>query len=80
MSLIQNEIEAYKRLQSSLEADHLGAWVLIHDGHVVSFFESFEIAADAAVKRFGNGPFLIRKIGSEPITLPASVMFRPHAT
>ena len=79
MSLIDHEIEAFKRLQKDLEADHMGKWALLHDGQVVGFYESFEVAANEAVKRFGNGPFLIRQIGAEPITLPASVMYRPHA-
>ena len=79
MSPIEQEIEAFKRLQSNLEAHHLGKWVLIHDGSVIGFFDSFESTAHEAVTRFGNGPFLIRQIGAEPITLPASVMYRPHA-
>ena len=73
------EIEAFKRLQEGLEADHMGKWVLLHDQQVIGFYESFEVAASEAVDRFGNGPFLIRQIGAEPITLPASVMYRPYA-
>ena len=79
MPSLQREIEAFKRLQRDLEADHMGQWVLFHDEQVIGFYASFEIVADEAVKRFGNGPFLIRQIGAEPITLPASVMYRPHA-
>jgi hypothetical protein len=76
---LQREIEAFKRLRRELEADHLGEWVILHDAHVIGFYPSFESAADEAVKQFGNGPFLLRQIGAEPITLPASVMYRPHA-
>jgi hypothetical protein len=79
MALLQREIEAFKRLQTDLEADHMGQWVLFHDGQMIGIYAAFEVAADEAVKRFGNGPFLIRQIGAEPITLPASVMYRPDA-
>jgi hypothetical protein len=40
-------------------------------------FESFDEAAKTAVHRFGRGPYLIRQVGAGPITLPASVMYRP---
>lgn len=79
MSPIQHEIDAFQKMKSELEAGHLGEWVLIHDGAVIDYFASFELAADAAVRKFGSGPFLIRQIGAEPITLPASVMYLPHA-
>jgi hypothetical protein len=79
MSTIEREIAAFKALQDRLEADHLGEWVLFHDGEPVAFYRSFEAAADDAVIRFGSGPFLIREIGAESLTLPASVMYRPHA-
>lgn len=79
MSPIQHEIDAFERQKEQLEADHLGQWVLVHDANVIGFYASFEQAADDAVLRFGSGPFLIRQIGAEPITLPASVMYRPYA-
>ena len=79
MGSIESEIAAFKQLQQQLEADHMGEWVLIHEGRVIAFYPSFESAADQAVTRFGSGPFLIREIGAESITLPASVMYRPHA-
>jgi hypothetical protein len=79
MSVIEREIAAFKQHQRELEANHLGEWVLFHEGQMVALYPSFESAADDAVTRFGSGPFLIREIGAEPITLPASVMYRPHA-
>lgn len=65
--------------QREFEAEHMGDWVLIHGNDIVGFYSSFELAAADAVKRFGKGPFLIRQVGAGPITLPASVMYRPHA-
>ena len=74
------EIAAYKRMQRQLEAEHSGEWVLVHDEELVDLFATFEEAADVATQRFGRGPYLIREIGSGPVTLPASVVYRPlHA-
>jgi len=77
MSNIHDEIEAFRQMKSKLEADHMGQWVLIHEGQLVALFPSFEVAADEAVRRFGSGPFLIRQIGAPAITLPASVIYHP---
>jgi len=76
MSTITEEIKAFEGMQAQLEADHMGLWVLIHDCVLVDVFESFEAAADEAVRRFGSGPFLIRQIGAPPKMLPVSLMYR----
>jgi hypothetical protein len=74
---IDKEIAAYDALRNDLEAQHMGKWVLVHDGKLVAVFDSFEIAAEDAVRKFGRGPYLIRQVGAPPITLPASVMYHP---
>jgi hypothetical protein len=74
---IHEEIAAYEGLRQDLEADHMGKWVLIRNRELVALFDSFEAAAEEAVKRFGRGPYLIRQVGAPPVTLPASVMFHP---
>lgn len=74
---IDDEILAYDVIRPELEAKHMGKWALLHDRRFVEVFDSFQDAAEAAVERFGRGPYLIRQIGSPPITLPASVMYNP---
>ena len=75
MADLQLEIAAYRRMERDLKEHHPGQWVVVHDGELIDAFESFEAAADEAVKRFGRGPFLIRQVGAEPTTLPISVMY-----
>lgn len=75
---ILDEIEAFREMQSKLEAEHLGRWVLVHGRSLIAVFDSFEAAADTAVGRFGSGPYLIRQVGAPPITLPVSVMYHPE--
>ena len=72
---IDKQIEAYEKMKTDLEAKFMGKWVLIHDLKLIDNYESFELAAQDAVKKFGSGPYLIRQVGAPPITLPASVMF-----
>jgi len=78
MAEIKEEIAAYDRMRDDLEARLMGKWVLIHDGELISQYESFEVAAEDAVRRFGRGPYLIRQVGAPPVTLPASVMYHPE--
>lgn len=75
MSTIEDEIEAFEKMRSELEAKHMGQWVLIYERALVNLYESFEGAADDAVSRFGRGPFLIRQVGAQPMPLPVSVMY-----
>jgi hypothetical protein len=72
---VDKEIEAYNKMQTELESAHAGKWVLIKEETLVNIYDTFEAAAEDAVKRFGRGPYLIRQVGAPPVTLPASVMF-----
>ena len=76
MAVLETEIAHYESMRADLEKEHDGEWVVIHDEELVGTYESFEKAGSEAVRRFGRGPFLIRKIGAPPITLPASVQYR----
>jgi hypothetical protein len=77
MSEIDKNIDAYDAMSNALEAENMGKWVLIHDAKLVGIFNSFQAVAETATKNFGRGPYLLRQIGAPPITLPASVMYRP---
>lgn len=72
---LDDEIAAYEAMRNDLEAHHMGRWVLVHSRELVGEFDSFEAAAEDAVRRFGRGPFLIRQVGAPALTLPVSVMY-----
>lgn len=81
MPNLDKDIAAYETRRQELETQHMGKWVVFYGAEMVSLYDSFELAAEDAVRRFGRGPYLIRQIGAPPITLPASVMYSPtHAT
>lgn len=77
MPELKDEIAAYERMRSELEASHVGKWVIVHSCELVGVYDSLESAAEEAVKRFGRGPYLLRQVGSSPLVLPASVMYVP---
>ena len=77
MTLLSDQISAYEEMRGCLETDHFGKWVVVYDEDLAGIYESFEAAAEDAVKRFGRGPYLIRQVGAPPMALPASVLYRP---
>lgn len=77
MAELDVEIAAFEKMQADLERRYPGRFVLIKQNKLVGVFESFEQVAQAAVKQFGRGPYLLRQVGAPPLTLPASVMYHP---
>ena len=68
--VLAREIAAYDEIRDELERDHLYAWVVFNDEHLVGTYEDFQVAAAEAVRRFGRGPYLIRQVGAAPLMLP----------
>jgi hypothetical protein len=74
---LDTELSTYEAMKQELESHSMGKWVVLYDQKLIAVHESFEDAAEDAVKRFGRGPYLIRQVGAPPVTLPASVMYHP---
>lgn len=77
MPLVDQEIATYERLRPSLEAEHHLKWAVIHGETLVGTYADFQKAAEEAVRRFGRGPYLIRRIGAPPIRLPSTELHEP---
>lgn len=80
MSSIQDEIEAFNKMQSKLEAEHMGEWILMRNRQILGFFESFEKAAAEGLRLFGRESYLVREIGAEPFRLPVSVIHHQYGS
>lgn len=76
---LETDIKAYESQLEELLKYHEAKYVVFHDGRFVDAYDSFQNAADAAVRQFGLGPYLIRKVRSAQSVrpLPASVVYRP---
>ena len=65
------DIDAFEACRESLEERHPGRYVVSHAAAFEGAHDSFHEAAQDAVERFGDAPFLIRQVGAErAITLP----------
>ncbi|MXX79508.1 MAG: hypothetical protein F4Y69_00570 [Chloroflexi bacterium] len=73
---LSDNIEAYEAMREELERDHTGLWVVVHDRKLLGIFADFEAAADAAVDKFGRGPYHIRQVGVAPPHLSSSMLYR----
>ena len=77
VATLDRDIEAYEKARAALEARYNGKWVLFYNEQFIGAFDSFDLAAQEAVRRFGRGPYLLRQVGAPPMTLPASVLYHP---
>jgi hypothetical protein len=75
--MLQDDIAAFDTMRDELERKHMGQWVIFQNCELAGTFSTFEEAAEVAVAKYGRGPYLLRQIGAPPVTLPASVMYRP---
>lgn len=75
---LEQEITAFEGLRGALEAEHPGKWIVMRGRELVGAYDSFDLAAADAVKRFGRGPYLIRQVGSVPVIIPASAIYNFH--
>jgi len=69
---LEREIYAYESRQAELERDQCGKFVLFHKDDLVGLFEDFTSAVNHAIKLYGRGPYLIRKIGAPTILDPTT--------
>ncbi len=76
MGSLEKEIAAYEKMLPELLEHHSGKFVIIRDEKLAGAFDTFDTAAETALKRFGRGPYLIRQVGVNPATIPASVAYR----
>jgi hypothetical protein len=66
------EIKTFEENRAELEKAHPDKFVLIRGDKIIDTFDSFENAAEEAVRLFAREDFLIREIGAdEPKLSPA---------
>ena len=73
---LSRQIAAYEKIQSDLETDYFGKWVVFYDEELVGTHDTDREAVGTAIERFGRGPYLIRQVGVMPVPPLASVIYR----
>ena len=76
---LEAEISAFESRQQELEKAYSGKFVVFKGGELIGAWDRLDAAAQAAVVRFGHGPYLIRQVGAPRPTLPVSVLYRSAA-
>ena len=73
---LDQDIEAYEAMRDALKTHHLHKFVVFHNAEFIESFDTFHNAGRDAVRRFGQGPYLIRQDGPpRRIAMSASVAF-----
>ena len=80
VATLEENIEAYEKIQGLMETDHWGKHVVFYDREFRGSFKEFYQAIEFALERWGRGPYLIRKVGRPPVVHVPTVFSRlPHA-
>ena len=66
---VKQNWEAFKKIEDSLKAEHMGQTALLHDGKVIDFYNDRRDAYTAGLRQFGSGKFSIQTVGAKPISL-----------
>ncbi len=61
-NLLKEEIETYESKKEELLADKEGKYVLIKGKDIINTFEDEKDAIKIGIDKFGNTPFLVKKI------------------
>jgi hypothetical protein len=62
---LEKELAAYEKMKADLLKTHNGKFVLIHGEELCGAFDTAENAYGEGVKRFGQEPFLIKKVAAQ---------------
>ncbi|MEO5333534.1 MAG: hypothetical protein H7839_16090 [Magnetococcus sp. YQC-5] len=80
---LQVERSAYQAMEAELKKYYLGKFVIFHGVDFSGAFDTFDAAAREAIRLFGRGPYLIRRVADQVVMrMPSSIAFRPasHAS
>ena len=64
-NLLLKELAFYKSKKNELVKTHMNQFVLIKDNNLIGAFTNELEAYQTGVKKYGNSPFLIKKVANE---------------
>ena len=65
MNLLSTETTYYQEHREDLERQYPNRFVLIHGDRIHGAYDTKEMAIDAGYRLFGEGPYLVRKVGED---------------
>lgn len=73
------DIKSFTEQRKDLLRSCLDKFVIFYNGKLQGAYDSFDAAAESAVQRFGQGPYLIRQVirgNNNTSSIPASIAYR----
>ncbi len=61
-NLLDEELQTYEKNKEELIKENEGKYVLIKGSKIINIFESEKDALKEGIEKFGNTPFLVKKI------------------
>ncbi len=61
--VLEKEIHRYEKMREELERLYNGKYVVLRGDTLLGIFDDLDSAAQAAIEKYGRGPYLIRQIG-----------------
>jgi len=71
---LEKEIHAYEERREELERQHNGKYVVFSGDTLIGIFDNLDSASQAAIEKYGRGPYLIRQIGESADGIAAHVL------
>lgn len=68
MAILDEELKTYEQKKEELLRNYKGKYVLIKGSELVDIFETEKDAVRIGIEKFGNGPFLVKKIEEQEQT------------
>ncbi len=62
VAVLEQELAKYEAERPNLLSSTEGKFVLIREGEIVDFFDSFVDGVKAGYAKFGNVPFLVKQV------------------
>ena len=77
---VLENLKVYESMRDEFEAKHLHTRVVLADKQLVGIYDTNVEATSAAIRRFGEKPFLVHEVRKTPVPLPSSLIFgQPRA-
>ena len=61
-NILAKELETYEENKQRLLSESQGKFVLIRGGDIINVFDTYSDAVKVGIDKFGNTPFLVKKI------------------
>lgn len=78
LETLSKELKTFEKNKADLQKNHPGKFVLIVGDDVIGTYDTFNNAADEALRRYGDGEYMIRPVSGDCPELSPTVIYGLH--